>query len=134
MKLVTLRTFDNAIDAHLICSKLESEGIQTFLFDENIISLNPLYSNMIGGIKLKIAEGELDHARKVLREVDASPLTDENDKVITCPKCQSENISIGHRSIKSFGGIISFIVALLFSVFPFYNSVKQCKNCGYEFK
>jgi hypothetical protein len=134
MQLITLKTFDNAIDAHMVCSKLESEGIQTFLFDENIISLNPLYNNMIGGIKLKIAEDDLDQATKILTAMDASPLTDENDNVITCPKCNSQKVTPGHRSIKSFGGVIAFIISIAFLVFPFYKSMKKCENCGFEFK
>jgi len=42
MKLVTLKTFDNSIEAHLLKVKLESEGIRCFIFDENIVSMNPI--------------------------------------------------------------------------------------------
>lgn len=32
--MVTLKTFDNLVDAHLLKTKLESEGVTCFLFDE----------------------------------------------------------------------------------------------------
>ncbi|PTM03401.1 MAG: hypothetical protein DA405_10495 [Bacteroidetes bacterium] len=53
MELVTLKTFDNLVEAHLIKSKLESDDLPCFLFDENIMALNPLYNLTVDGIKLK---------------------------------------------------------------------------------
>lgn len=54
MELITLKTFDNSIEAHLMKSKLKSENIVCFLFDENIVGLNPVYNIAVGGIKLKV--------------------------------------------------------------------------------
>jgi len=53
MELVTFKTFNNPIEAHLCKTKLESEDILYFIFDENMVSLNPFYNYMLGGIKLK---------------------------------------------------------------------------------
>jgi hypothetical protein len=134
MSLVTLKTFDNAIDAHMVCSKLESEGINTFIFDENIVALNPLYNNLIGGIKVKISESDYDKTTEVLNEVKATPLTDENGKTITCPKCNAESISVGFKSMKDVGGILTLMFSFLLMVFPFYfKTVKKCDQCGFEF-
>ncbi len=58
MKLVTVQTFDNAIDVALLKSKLESEGVICYVFDEYTVTINPLLSNGIGGIKLKINEND----------------------------------------------------------------------------
>jgi hypothetical protein len=134
MKLIILKTFDNTIDAHLLCSKLENEGIKTFIFDENIVSLNPLFNNLIGGIKVKIAEQDLDQATKILSEMEASSLTGEDNTVITCPKCNSQMISTGVKTMKGLTGILAFLLALFFMVLPFYSTVKKCKDCGFEFK
>ena len=77
VSFITLKTFDNPIDAHLLKTKLESEGIVVYLFDENINSINPLYNIATGGIKLNIAEQDLDRAVEVLREIDAAAYVDE---------------------------------------------------------
>ena len=78
MKLVTVRTFDNSIEAHLLKSKLESENILCYLFDENIVGLNPLYNITVGGIKLKVNEFDLDKASIIIQQVDEAVLMNDD--------------------------------------------------------
>lgn len=134
MGLITFKTFDNSIDAHILKIKLESEGITCFLFDEHMVSVNPLYSQLIGGIKLKINEADLTHAKNVVLELEQTPYTTEDEQVIACPKCQSVRIESGHRSMRSVGAVISAIVSFLLVIFPLYRkSVYKCLDCGSEF-
>lgn len=65
MSFITIRTFDRAIDAHLLKSKLESEGIECFLFDEHVISINPLYGIATGGIKLCVMAEDAERANRI---------------------------------------------------------------------
>ena len=135
MSFITIKTFDNPIDAHLLRSKLESEGVRCFLFDENIVGLNPLYNVTVGGIKLKINEDDSDKVKAILAEIENSPFTDEYDEVISCPKCQSKDIIAGFKSMKGIRGIISAIVSFVLMVLPVYHdSVYRCRNCETEFK
>ena len=135
MELVTVRTFDNSIQAHLLKSKLESEGITCYLFDENIVRLNPLYNITIGGIKLKINKFDMDKASLIIQEVDQSKLTNDQGESLKCPNCHSEEIYSGFKSMKGIKGILSVIISFLLIVFPIYfKTVKKCKECGYEFK
>lgn len=134
MALITFKTFDNSIDAHILKIKLESEGITCFLFDENIVSVNPLYSNLVGGIKLKINEEDLIHAKNIVTELEKTPYTTDDEKVISCPKCQSTHIESGHRSMKSVRAVISAIASFLLLIFPIYRkTVYKCLECGNEF-
>lgn len=134
MGLVTFKTFDNSIDAHILKIKLESEGITCFLFDENIVSVNPLYSNLVGGIKLKINEEDLVHARNIVLELEETPLTTDDEQIITCPKCQSVKIVSGYKSMKSVGAVLSAIASFLLFIFPIYRKdVYKCLDCGKEF-
>ncbi|MNK08986.1 hypothetical protein D3C87_269330 [compost metagenome] len=135
MSLVTFKTFDNSIDAHILKIKLESEGITCFLFDENIVTVNPLYSNLVGGIKLKINEEDLIHAKNILLELEQTPYTTDDEQVITCPKCQSTHIESGHKSMKSIGAVLSAIASFLLFIFPIYRKdVYKCLDCGNEFE
>ncbi len=135
MELVTVRTFDNSIQAHLLKSKLESEGITCYLFDENIVGLNPLYNITIGGIKLKINKFDMDKASLIIQELDQSELTNDQGESLKCPNCHSEEIYSGFKSMKGIKGILSVIISFLLIVFPIYfKTVKKCKECGYEFK
>lgn len=134
MGLITFKTFDNSVDAHILKIKLESEGISCFLFDEHIVSVNPLYSNLVGGIKLKINEEDLPHAKNVVYELEQTPYTTDDEKIITCPKCQSTHLESGYKSMRSLGAVLSAIVSFLFFIFPLYRkNVYKCNDCGAEF-
>jgi len=134
MGLITFKTFDNSIDAHILKIKLESEGITCFLFDEHMVSVNPLYSQLIGGIKLKINEEDLIHAKNVVLELEQTPYTTEDEQVITCPKCSSAHIQSGYKSMKSIWSVFSAIISFLLFIFPIYRKdVYKCLDCGNEF-
>ena len=135
MELVTIKTFDNLTEAHLIKARLESENITCFLFDEHVVGLNPLFSVTIGGIKLKVNQFDLEKATKILEASVKSTLTDAQGEVVKCPKCKSVDIYSGFRSMKETKGILSAMVSFLFMVFPiYYRTVYRCKSCEHEFK
>ncbi|MFZ6052559.1 putative signal transducing protein [Halocola ammonii] len=62
MPLITIKTFETPIEAHLLKVKFESEGVPCYLFDEEIVQLNPIYNVATGGVKLKVHEGDLQKA------------------------------------------------------------------------
>ncbi len=51
-ELITLATINTSIQAHLLKSRLESDGIPCFLTDENINTLLP--AGPFGGIKVQV--------------------------------------------------------------------------------
>ena len=135
MSLVLLKTFDNAIDTHILKARLEGEGIPCYIFDEHIVTMNPLYNLSVGGIKLKIDEAYLEQAQAILLDIEQTPFTTEEDEAITCPNCHSDKLISGHRSFRGVGGVFSAIFSILLSIFPlYYRKVYKCKDCGFEFK
>ena len=135
MNLITIKTFDNTVDAHILKARLENEAIVCYLFDENIVSINPLYNITVGGIKLKINEIDKSKALEIITEIENTPSTNEKDEKISCPKCNSSNVFLNHRSINGLGAIISVISSFLLTIFPFYfKTIYKCKDCGKEFK
>lgn len=56
------------MEATLIKSLLEGNGIDVYLYDENISRLNPFYSSAVGGIKLLVPDDQVEKARETLRE------------------------------------------------------------------
>ena len=135
MKLITVQTFDNPIDMHLLKSKLESEGIHCFIFDEHTVAINPIMSQGVGGIKLKIDEKDKDRACTILQEIEVSATLDDEGKSKECPKCGSIDLYTNFKSMRGPKGILSMFVMFFFVVFPiYYKNVYKCKNCGTEFK
>ena len=65
-QLVTVATFLGPGEAHLARSRLEAEGIHAYLADEYMVTMDWLVSNAVGGVKLQVAESNVDHARRIL--------------------------------------------------------------------
>ena len=134
MNLITLKTFDNSIDANMLRCQLELEGIQSYLKDENTITTNPLYNIALGGIKLQVIEQDYQKAKAYLSELENTPYTNQKNEIISCPTCKSTDIHAGFSSYKNITGILSILTALAFMIFPFYNKkVYKCKECDLEF-
>ena len=67
---VTLQTYLNSAEAHLARSVLEQHQIMSILSDEHMAMT---HSAGIGGVKLKVAPGDLEIARQILK-MDGEPV------------------------------------------------------------
>ena len=54
MELVTVRTFSNYFSANLLLSKLRDGGIECYLKDEYTVTMDPILTYAVGGIKLVV--------------------------------------------------------------------------------
>lgn len=134
MTLITIKIFENAIDAHILKTKLESEGIPAIVVDENLITLNPFYNIAVGGVKLQVRDEDFEKANTILTEIEQTPVTDDNGRTLKCPKCGSTNFYTGFKTTSNAKGVLAFILSLLYMVFPIHHkSVYRCKDCENEF-
>jgi DNA-directed RNA polymerase subunit RPC12/RpoP len=126
MELVTVQTFDNYFSANIILTRLQSEGIECYLKDENTVTIDPILSNAIGGIKLVVKKEDQHVVTKRLRAYHIDYML-----AATCPQCGSN--SFLYVTKPSATNYVTAILTWLFSsyaVAPHY--VYQCGNCGYE--
>lgn len=129
-----LKTFDNPIDAHLLKSKLESEGIACYILDENIVGLNPLLNIAVGGIKLMVAVADLDRARLVLEEIDNTPFLTDQDVAIRCPECGSTNIFNNIKNNEGTRGVLATVLSFITMTYPIYTKKSYlCRDCDKVF-
>ena len=63
----TLASFSQPMDAHLLRARLESCGIPAYLRDEHMITLDWLYANALGGVKVDVADEDYERAREILQ-------------------------------------------------------------------
>ena len=68
MNFIQVRSYDNYIYAHIILSMLQDAGINCYLKDEYTITIDPLLSPALGGIKLMVADSQLERALELLTE------------------------------------------------------------------
>jgi hypothetical protein len=128
MGFVIVKRFDNSIDAHLFRISLESEGIDCFLFDEEIVSVNPLYSNAVGGIKAKVREEDIERTRNFLKSI-------ENEVIPKCPNCGSSDVFIDYSPKKALTHWIASIFSLLTVTYPITGKmVNTCRSCDERFR
>ncbi|WP_342662741.1 hypothetical protein [Gelidibacter mesophilus] len=59
----TVAVFQYSTEAQIIKGRLESDGIEVFLSDNLTIDTDPLVSNAIGGIKLKVLSHQAEEAK-----------------------------------------------------------------------
>ncbi len=64
---VELLDFRDLPDAQVARSILRSAGIESVLLDENVIRINWLWSNAVGGIKLLVRNEDAETARSILK-------------------------------------------------------------------
>ena len=133
MSLLTVKIFSTSTDAHLFKSRLESNGIDCYLFDENINSMNMLYGVATGGIKAKVNAVDTERVKQVLQEIE----DEKNAKniFIKCPVCESTEHYKNFISIKGWKAFLAALMAFLTFSYPVYQkTVYRCKECDTEFE
>lgn len=128
MDLITLKTFDNYFSANIFLTKLKDAGIECYLKDEHTVTIDPILTNAIGGIKLVVKSTDSEDAIKLIQQFDREYL-----EAAKCPKCNATNfVQI------SKPGVGNYLTAILIWLFSSYSiapqQVYQCQNCGYESK
>ena len=128
----TIARFQYSSEAQIIKGRLEADGIEVFLSDNLTIDTDPLVSNAIGGVKLKVLSRQAMQAQHILDTINRYSLDDEGN-VINCPSCNSKHVQL-FSTIKDAKSFFSFIFGVLIGTLPFYAKHKyRCDDCNNEF-
>lgn len=128
MNFVAVWSYDNYVPAHIAAGRLEEEGIKSWLKDENTVTIDPILSNAIGGIKLMVPEEDAKRAWTLLKELER-----EHKATTPCPKCGSANIELVTTPRKP-SNWVSAIFGLFFSSYAMpAEQVYHCFNCSHEY-
>ncbi|GGG37179.1 hypothetical protein GCM10011414_03210 [Croceivirga lutea] len=115
---VTSSTY--SADIQILKGKLESEGIQVFLRDENTINTDPLISDAIGGVKLQVYIADKERAIAIYKELKEY-VVDEKGNLIECKVCGKPQLEVVYLRKK-----------LVHKLFPFFEPKKyRCDNCNF---
>lgn len=128
MDFVAIRRYDNYIPAHIDMGRLKEEGIECWLKDENTVTIDPILSNAIGGIKLMAPEEDAKRAWGILKELEL-----DHKSMIACPQCGSHNIELitTPRKASNWLSVIAGFLSLGYAM-P-VDTVRHCFQCGHEF-
>lgn len=127
--LITIATFNYPAQAHILRAKLETQGIWSFVADENLVAINWLCSNVIGGVKLQVKEQDVARALEILG-IEPEDFGEEEVEDERCPHCLSSNIHYEKYAIPAV-----FASWLLLSLpLPFLKRKWKCANCDHRWK
>jgi hypothetical protein len=128
---VTLTTFDNTIEAHIVKGLLESENIRVFMVGEQFSSAQLFFNAGLTNIYLQVPAEQLTQAQQLLANYKngefEQPLTEDfNLAAAACPQCGSTE-TIQESSSDSL--IISAVMAFFSGVATKPISRTICKQC-----
>jgi len=128
MDFVLLQSFDNYIDAHIVLGRMEEEGIQCWLKDENTITVTPFFNNAVGGIKLMVDEQQMEKANELLNQFQQ-----EKKNKLSCPACGSHDIELiaSRKPMNVLGALVTWLTG---KYALSLENVWHCFNCHKEFK
>ncbi|MCH9653423.1 MAG: DUF2007 domain-containing protein [Planctomycetes bacterium] len=77
-ELVTVATLNTPVEASLVRNQLEAEGIRAFLSDAETVGMVWYMGNAVGGIKVQVAESDVDRAFEILDAHEPVTITEED--------------------------------------------------------
>lgn len=128
MDFVLLDSYTNYVDAHIARGVLEEQGINCWLKDENTVTIDPILTNAVGGIKLMVVRSQASRATELLDQ-----LKKESRARLVCPKCGSHNIELVSTPRKASNWFSTLLGFITFSFAMPVEKVNHCFDCGYEF-
>ena len=132
---VELRRFRDLPDALLAKSILDSADIECFLIDENIVRMDWLWSNLVGGVKLWIRPEDGDAAELLDQDwLESFVIGGVGEyKQPRCPNCQSFDISF-RELIKrvAYASMLGMWFAGFIALIRLHRLGWKCHSCGHS--
>ncbi|HAS8286817.1 DUF2007 domain-containing protein [Vibrio vulnificus] len=127
--MIVVARFSFPHEAHIAKASLDSAGIESHIADEHTVNTQWLYSDAMGGVRLMVAESDVEEAIQLLSGDFSESL--ENEVAVdvrkdVCPNCGSTELSAFTKGKRP-----AFLVFILLG-FPlfFYKHGYKCKQCG----
>ncbi len=76
--LETIFSSNVPVDCHILKGRLETDGIDCFIFDENIVWVHPFKAVAIGGVKLKVPSDQTKAANRIISSINSAESIDED--------------------------------------------------------
>ena len=129
MEYIQLRSFDNYIEANIVLNMLQHEGINCHLKDENVITIDPLLSPALGGMKLMVHHSQVERAWDLMDKAEEQYL-----KTIPCPVCKAHALKAVSYTKQYKCKLAALVSMLLNGQSVEITKMYKCSACGYDFK
>jgi len=129
LKLVIVQRYRDMPQALIAKSILDSAGLQSFLSDDNVLRMDWMISNAVGGAKLLVREEDAESARALLKQNTPERFDVEGVgeyEQPKCPQCGSLDISFEELDRK-----IAYPGLLLHLPIPATLRGWKCHSCAH---
>ena len=103
---------------------LQENEVDCHLKDENIITIDPLLSPAVGGIKLMVEDRDLERAKGLIREAEAAYIRD-----IPCPNCQVHALIAEEKTSLPAGFWGKLKNQIAYGQTSTYQKIYKCEHC-----
>lgn len=128
MEFIVLNSYPNYIEAHIAKGVLEEQDIRCWLKDENTVTIDPILTNAVGGIKIMVAAVQAERGREILNQ-----LRSEQKMALACPVCGSHNVEQVSTPRKPINWISALSTFFLGDYAMTVEKVNHCFDCNHEF-
>ena len=124
-------------EAHIVAGRLRSAGILAEVADAHMVGANWLYSQAIGGVRVRVPTEQHALALEILAE-EAEPEVAEkcseapsalSEEVILCPQCGS---SENYYFRSSIGSLVTWLLLGLPLLLP--RGFRRCEQCDHQWR
>lgn len=134
---VTIASYRDLIDAEIARSRLAADGVDSLIENGNLVGVNFLWSNAVGGVKILVPRDKEKDAINILQE---RIICENEEKAFEgkgdCPNCGSFEVRkysklrlAGILSLLFFPIILIFGIPLLMEPTHWY-----CLKCGHKWR
>lgn len=131
-RLATVQQYRELAEAQVAKGVLDSAGIRCYLRDENALRMQWVWSNLLGGVRLQVDEGDRAAAEALLTQPIPEQIRIDGETPYDqprCPRCGS--LDIHYEAIHERAGLASII---LFVPVPIPKRAWGCKDCGAQWR
>jgi hypothetical protein len=132
---VTVARVDGTVEADLVKMRLEAAGVHSLVRDEYVVRMDPVLSNVLGGVRIDVPADQAKAAREVLGDmaIHDTPPPAEAKHPSPCPWCGSVDVRPVAR------GRLRRLVAALLTLVSAGGGVPRsvatgvrCAGCGHD--
>lgn len=131
--LITVATFLNPVQAHIVRGRLECEEIIAFVSHEHHIWAKWPLSQALGGVKVQVASSNYENAMEVISGINTgkfSELLEESEQFEERPECA--RCGSGRIMALDWSWKLSIVSSFLFLLpLPYTTKLKRCEECGF---
>jgi Putative prokaryotic signal transducing protein len=68
--LVLIARFFTPVEAHMLQSRLQADGVLAVVVDAQLVGVNPLFTLALGGVRVLVPESDYERAREIVSAIE----------------------------------------------------------------